>query len=185
MNTPSLDGLSKFLEWLGAKGMLPKATSGALKSSTSRVFGVLDSPPNDVFKVDIEQTLRRFANLTPAVSPDSLRTYRARIEKALDLFGRYLSNPVDFKIDSSGPADARESSGKTLKLRKERHVESAGRMNVPVTQGVSTSSDGLSYPFPLRADLTVMLSNIPRDLKMGEAERLAAFLRALAEDFHA
>ena len=42
---------------------------------------------------------------------------------------------------------------------------------------------GFTYPFPLRSDHTIMISNVPRDLKTAEVDRLAAFLRSLAEDF--
>jgi hypothetical protein len=45
------------------------------------------------------------------------------------------------------------------------------------------SAGGLNYPFPLRPDATIVLSRIPRDLKMAEVERITGFLRSLATDY--
>lgn len=44
-------------------------------------------------------------------------------------------------------------------------------------------SPSLNYPFPLRNGIVVTISNLPRDLKLAEADRLAAFVRTLAEDY--
>ena len=37
----------------------------------------------------------------------------------------------------------------------------------------------LSYPFPLRDDVTVVIENVPRDLCDSEVDALARFLRTL------
>lgn len=40
----------------------------------------------------------------------------------------------------------------------------------------------LSYPFPLRADKTITISDIPRDLRAAEVDLIARFLKTLVQD---
>jgi hypothetical protein len=183
METPSLDALKKFLVWAGGNGAVKPATASAMKSCVGRVLGLINPPPDDVFQIDLDAALRRFGNLNAEVSPGSLRTYQSRIQTALELFRRYReSGPHNFRPETRSGGQAQPS---IKPLQRERHrvtPRSAGPSNSP-TPATSPLADGLAYPFPLRAEVNVMLSNIPRDLKLAEAERIAAFLKSLCEDF--
>lgn len=42
-----------------------------------------------------------------------------------------------------------------------------------------TNARPLSYPFPLRPDLTIEIANLPRDLTAEECAKICAFIRTL------
>lgn len=86
--TPSLsiDALAQFVDTAADKGWLPANTTGSLKSACTRVLSILDQDHRaDIRGIDIEAALHRFANLNPEVSPDSLRTCRARLSRPISM----------------------------------------------------------------------------------------------------
>lgn len=48
------------------------------------------------------------------------------------------------------------------------------------TKCTAVPVNALAYPFPIRPGVTVSLLNIPADMTKAEAERIAAFIKALA-----
>jgi len=94
----SLDALAQFLDTAAGRGWLPANTAGGLKSACTRVLSILDDGDRaDIRGIDIEAALHRFANLNPEVSPDSLRTYRARLSRAIEMFTQYRADPVNWR----------------------------------------------------------------------------------------
>jgi hypothetical protein len=140
-----------------------------------------------VTKLDLDTALRRFGNLNPDVAPQSLRDYRSRLERAISLFVGYRRDPLTFRV----PGARRPSNSHAV--REDPHRKrAAGRKqksgDATPDSGFAPAPtpilpQGLSYPFPLRPDVTLLVSNVPRDFKLTEAERVAAFLRSLSEDY--
>ena len=168
-NGYSVDDLMGFLDWAADKGQMKANTVNAQKAACNQVLGVLESNEvKDLRKVDVESTFKRYTNLNPTkLNPESLRTYRSRFEKALGNFLSYRENPEKWK-----PGIQERSSNR----RKNKGPQET------TNRFANNDTKTLSFPFPIREDLTVQISNVPRDLKKGEAKRLGAFLEAIAMD---
>src|SRR5687768_2397358 len=110
MNDRSLQGLLGFLDWMAQKGLMPKNTAFGRKAASSKVLGVLDPEElSDVTQVDIEEAMKRFANLQGKnYHPNSIAVYRSRVTAAISDFERWLSDPASFK-----PGGIQRRSGKT------------------------------------------------------------------------
>ena len=50
---------------------------------------------------------------------------------------------------------------------------------VKVAKGPVIFNRSLSYPFPLRPDVTITICDVPRDLRAVEVDLIAQFLKAL------
>ncbi|MBL4698897.1 MAG: hypothetical protein JKX70_08690 [Phycisphaerales bacterium] len=189
MENTEFDKLIEFIERCGAKGWLNKATSSSIKSALLRMQVVLEPhEAGSLDNLDIEAVVRRFANLHPDVASGSLQAYKSRSARAIAIYQDYLKDPVNWQAPTSTGYRARTSVKKTgskaKKSSKSASVKSDEVMPEVEPHGhTKQGAGGFTYPFPLRSDHTIMISNVPRDLKTAEVDRLAAFLRSLAEDF--
>lgn len=178
-----VDELLKFLVTASQKGWIKPNTAASLKGACERVLGVLDPEEKvDVAKIDVDAVLRRFANKNSDVSPQSLRVYGSRIRSAVKHFTESKANPTGWKPPTGRSARA-SSKGKGTEGKTEKNPRKTTKTKP--TGGSSNEAPavldrGLSYPFPLRADVTITISNIPRDLRASEVDRIAQFLKALA-----
>lgn len=177
----SREELLKFLNYVGAKGLLSPSTVESRRASVNKVLGILgDDEADDVSKIDLDEVMRRFANLHgQGYTADSLRTYKSRTKSSIDDFLRYVENPMAFKI--GGP-------------KRERKVKAAnGTPNktaaepppVPSTgaAGVSTPSAASGIlPIAIRTDVTVHVQGLPFDLTPREAKKIANVILAMAMD---
>jgi hypothetical protein len=172
-NKFSLNNLLEFLDNAVKWGHMNRNTANAQKAACSQVLNILDiSEKSDVRTLDMESVFKRYVNLNPGkIKPDSLKTYRSRVEKAVEAFLEYQKDPTNWKP--------------TFQQRKRlQRTDAAGEIKNPLSStGPDMFTKTLSVPFPIREDLTIMISNIPRDFKVSEAKRLAVFLEALAIDF--
>ncbi len=185
-----VDELLQFLVTSGQKGWIKPNTAAGLKGACERVLATLDPEEKiDVAKIDVDAALQRFANKNTSVSPQSLRVYGSRIRSAVKYFTEAKANPTGWKPPTGRSArassNAKTPDGKTTT----RRPKGASTEHVAEHRAVAGSSSreppavldgGLSYPFPLRADVTITISNIPRDLRPTEVDRIAQFLKALA-----
>src|SRR5690606_21537934 len=91
--------LVKFLNYVGTKGLLSPSTVESRKASVNKVLGILsDEEAQDVAAIDLDEVMRRFANLHgQGYTADSLRTYKSRTKSAIEDFLRYVENPMAFK----------------------------------------------------------------------------------------
>lgn len=183
--------LLKFLEIAGQKGWIKAATVSALKGACERVLGALDEEEKvDIARIDVGAALTRFGNKNGNISPQSLGVYGSRIRSAIKMFTEAKANPTSWKPPAgrSAKAVANGKSETPSATRKKRAATPAKEQSEPPATSASPHSTevadvlgrGLSYPFPLRADVTITISNIPRDLRAAEVDRIAQFLKALA-----
>lgn len=180
--------LLKFLETAGQKGWIKAATASGLKGACERVLGALDEEEKvDVARIDVDAALKRFGNKNGNISPQSLGIYGSRIRSAIKMFTEAKANPTSWKPPTGrtarASAKAETSTGahekpKGLSAKNLTEPSSAATPHAPGVADVL--GRGLSYPFPLRADVTITISNIPRDLRATEVDRIAQFLKALA-----
>jgi len=102
------------------------------------------------------------------------------------MFKQFRADPIGWKPGIKSRA-GRTKGG----LRHREHqepVEGTAKQNSKSRQNatkerVEGGIKTMSYPFPLRKDITISISGIPRDLRQSEVNRLSAFLSALTSDF--
>lgn len=171
----------KLLEWIDyskAKGLMKPATAEARRAAVNQVMGILSEiEAQDVAKIDVDALLDRFHNLHgKRYTPDSLKTYRARVRNAIADFLRYLENPIDYK-PSVQLAPKRQivlhKSTKKIALPERTQVDTAK----PITATIINTS---TLPIPLRADLTILVHGLPFDLTEQEARKVANVILAMA-----
>jgi len=178
-------GLRDFLLLAARKGWLAEATAGAMRSAANRVFGALDPEELvDVSKIDVDAALRRFATKSKGtVTPPSLQLYAKRIKAAIRYFNEYQKDPVNWKPPATRTPDDKGRSGNEERTRDRHRIGESHTSKVTgeVNGQVSQMPTGLTLPFPLRPDVVVTLSNVPRDLRRNECERISAFLNTLVQ----
>lgn len=182
MQSYTRDGLIKFTELLGSKGLANTNTAGAMKVAVSRILSDLSPEEEaDVRKVDVPTAIRRYNNKNPnALSPKSLAEYQRRVATAIREFVRYVDNPPGYTAIGREPKTGKSDNGERSVSRKKQAPERRPA-DTPTVPPVSASS-GLSLAFPLRSDFLAQVV-VPRDLKTDEAKRLAAFIATLAIDY--
>jgi len=178
----SISEFNRFLDHASEKGILKRNTAQSRKAATNKILDVLEEAElNDLRGVDLDATFERFQNLKRMeYTGDSMRVYLSRARTAIGDFICFVDNPASFK-----PAAAQRNSKKTKGA--ESGEGRAGKMSKKqnVNEGGGQSEEHhdpkhITIPVPLRADLTVKISGIPADLTPGEADRLAAIVKAYA-----
>jgi hypothetical protein len=177
-NAYSKDDLLEFLDHMGERGLMPASTAKALAVAVRNVFTVLtDDEQKNLAEMDTSAVIKRFMNKRARdFSPTSLKEYGRRVERAITLHDAWQADPSNFSVKT------RETSPP----RKSRAAASAGetiptdsRSDVSATI-IGKASGGYSSSFPIRPDWVVTVANIPANLSVAEAERLAKFVRMLA-----
>lgn len=173
----SVDDLLNFLAHATDRGLLPTATATALGVATRSVLGVLDGPEReDVRALELDGVVKRFTNKRAGdFNPSSLKEYGRRVRRAIDLFLRWRGDPANFTVKT------RETSA-TRRKHRPRRTETVTRTADQNGESVTIPRDdgGYQSSFPIRPGIVVTLVNIPGDLTLAEAERLAKFVRMLA-----
>jgi hypothetical protein len=173
----SREDLAAFLDYVGSKGLMPKPTVQARKAAASQILGILSQDEaQDVTLIDIDAVMNRFNNLNgKGYTPDSLKTYKSRLTKALEDFESYLENPMAFR-----PASAKRPA----RGQKEKPKAAGSAPSAPASHGSSppiAAAPAVNIiPISIRADLTVHVQGIPFDMTAKEAQRIANVIIALA-----
>jgi hypothetical protein len=175
----TLAGLDEFCNWVISKGLMRSAAIEPLRSATKQILATVepDNPSIDLRSIDTEDLMKRFETLAgQKYAPDSLRAYRNRFNRAIDLYTQYLEK---------GAGNFKPPAGRAPRRRLSEPDSSNGSA-VPkpvappaaVHSQVATPSQALiDYPFPLRTGIAHLY--LPAALEKDDAERLAVFVRAL------
>jgi hypothetical protein len=168
----------QFLTYVGAKGLLSPATVESRKASVNKVLGILsDDEAEDVSKIDLDEVIRRFANLHgQSYTTDSLRTYKSRTKSSIDDFLRYVDNPLAFKV--GGPK--RTPKAKRAKESLENGSAEPASSSTARSESVTPSAGTGIIPIPIRSNLTVHVQGLPFDLTSIEAKKIANVILAMA-----
>lgn len=181
-------GLMAFLDLLGSKGLANANTTQSLKVAAGKILVDLsDAEEADIRTVDVGLAVRKFNNKNPGVlSPSSLAEYQRRVALAIREMEAYQENPTSYRGIGRGPtkADGTEKTSSIKRRENQRPQQSKPDSAPPTATPPSPGSPGLSFAFPLRQDFLAQLV-VPRDMKTEEANRLCAFVRALAVDSQA
>jgi hypothetical protein len=173
--------LLKFLDYVGSKGLLSPSTAESRKASVNKVLGILsDEEAADVAKIDLDDVVRRFANLHgQSYTADSLRAYKSRTKSSIDDFVRYVENPLAFKVGGA----KRTPRSKPAKDPNGSHEDATANVAPPSSRSTQTPSTGSGIlPIPIRADLTIHIQGLPYNLTSREAKKIANVILAMAPD---
>lgn len=176
----SPQAVMEFLEYCKSKGLLKPKTAESRKAAVNQVLGILsEDEAIDVAKIDLDTVMHRFHNLYPnRYTPDSLRTYKARVKNSIYDFLRFRENPMDFKPTAPVPA---KSPLKRPPTKRQPTSEEPHRPQT-VSGGSSTQTflSASTLPIPIRENLTVLIHGLPFDLSQAEARKIANVVLALA-----
>jgi hypothetical protein len=164
-------------DWVAEKGLMAPASARAIRAAVSQILKIeKDWETVDVQSLDVDGLIARFSNLSK-LAPGSLAAYESRFRTGLASYLSYLNNPTSYqpKTRKAGPreekAAPRPKSGRTAP---------ATAPALPVVPQVASGAARLVvYPFPVRPDVFAELK-LPADLTLDEANRLSAFLKAVA-----
>lgn len=178
----SRDDLFRFLDYLGQKGLVPRATASARRTAAAKVLSALsDAEAQDVTNLDLELVMSRFENLNPhRYTPDSLQTYQSRLKTALEDFRAYSENPVAFRPAGQNRSK-QKSNGMTAKAGKSRTSVQQASPSQPLQSAPVVDLPNVhQLPIPLRQNLTVRIYGLPFDLSTAEARKIANIVLAHA-----
>jgi hypothetical protein len=173
-------GMLAFLDWMVQKSYATPASITPMKSAANQIFKTVEAKGGDPNSVDVqtfdaEEYFDRFRvamQATGRITPESVRAYKARFLRALDLYRVYLETGTVPKVKARG-----------ARPRKETDTTGAAKLapaSAPAEPATETapSTNMISYPFPLESGEVASL-RLPKRLARGDASRLVAFINAL------
>jgi hypothetical protein len=175
----SREDLKAFLDWVGAKGLMPLATVHARKAAVNNILEILsEEEASDVTLINIDELMSRYSNLKGKnYTPDSLKTYQSRLSKALEDFEIYVENPMGFR-PSGGKRKISTAGKESVKLEKNRPNVASPPIGVSAPSVPPPSANII--PIAIRQDLIIHVQGIPFDLTKAEAQRVANVILAMA-----
>jgi hypothetical protein len=174
------EGLEAFVDWMISKGLMRAAAAEPLRSATKQILATVE-PENrslDLRTVDTDDVMGRFETLAgQKYAPDSLRAYRNRFNRAIELYRQYLDQ---------GAGNFKPPAGRAPRRRKsEPGGGSPGTTGDTLTPSQTSPNATppalIDYPFPMRTGVMAHLY-LPPTLEKEDAERLASYVRALVFD---
>ena len=178
----SLDALNKFLDFAAKKGVLKSNTVQSRKMASNKVFAVLDEHEKiDLRNVNIDHAFELFQNkYQNEYKPKSLQVYLSRVRTAVLDFIRYVDNPAGFR-----PSTAQRTVNNNRSRQPNRNEKLTTNIkndgfDKEYFEADELQPNGVIVPIPLRDNLIVKISNIPSDLTVAEANKLAGIIKAYA-----
>lgn len=165
-------------DWVAEKGLMAPASARAIRAAVSQILKIdKDWETVDVQSLDVDGLIARFRNLSK-LAPGSLAAYESRFRSGLASYLAYLNNPASYQPKTRKTAPREEKAAP--KVKGGRSAPAAGAPASPaITHVMASASRLVVYPFPVRADVFAELK-LPADLTLEEANRLSAFLKAVA-----
>lgn len=189
MHAITKDGMLKFIQYSIDKGLVNANTGVGWRAACNKILEEF-GPDDDLKNIDVPSEVMKYANRHPGVlSPDSLSQYQKRVQLVMGELAKYISNSTTYK-----GVMPRSANGKTVERKRQASAPAAKEAltlpapptspdQAPQAKQISgaVTETSLMMPFPLRPTFVAQLV-IPRDLSKDEAERLCAFIRALAHE---
>lgn len=172
-NNYSESELMSFMEYLTSKNLINSSTASAKKAAVIKVLSAIDeNEKDDLRTLDRDQVFQRFSNkFAKEFTPESLVTYKSRFNSILNDFFNFKDNPAGFK-----------PGGGTKKTLKENG--NSGKKTSPprVEQNIAHPSLANHYTLqiPISDGTLLEIRNFPKELKVMDAEKIAAIVIAHA-----
>ncbi len=187
LETHTAGAMVQFLDTVAEKGWINVSTAKAMKTASIQILDIEAGwEALDLRALDVEEMFERFRHLKRnAYSDDSMRIYKSRFAKAVQMYLTRLDGG-DWKALAPTPRSHGRVSSAGRRSRTALSVASevAGELlDVEVPEAPPPARAGqvplMRFPFPLRDTVDVWLS-LPRDLTADEAARLCGYIRSLA-----
>lgn len=178
-------GLQEFLDWAGRTGEMNPTTAGAWAVSSRRILELEGNPDViDVRQLDVDELLRRFENRHRMdYTSASLATYKSRFVSAVEAYIAWLDNRPWKPATRAARKPARQRADDLDSKASREKSNQGGQAGASTDAHPAHGSKPLlvTYSVPLRPGLMVELT-LPTDMTVGDANRVSAFVRALAFD---
>ncbi|HBB9120187.1 hypothetical protein HW877_14685 [Serratia marcescens] len=192
-NELSIKAFVQFLESLPDLNIIPEATARNLKNSSLLLISSADLPEDeDVRTYAPDRYLEGYIrNSESYPSENTLQAYRSRLASAVRLFVEHVTGePLTATGKESGSEMLRNASANFLKITHEELHQNLGsttkkrKASVARKSSVKDKQDDelktFALPIPLRSDLILTIDNLPTDLSIDEAERIATIVKSFA-----
>jgi hypothetical protein len=185
INTGTASGLIEFLDYLIERGYGSPGAVTPLKSAANRVLdkveGGGDLASVDIREMDVDDYLNRFATLARAdYKQESIAAYRNRFTRAVDYYRAFLQDGSVPKFPGRGSRARRDGGGVTPKPKPAAKSSERSGHHV-ASPGPAQGAALVDYPFPL-SNGQLAYVRLPKRFEKKDAERMSAFLMALAFD---
>lgn len=193
VNDLSIKAFVQFLESLPDLNIIPEATARNLKNSSLLLISSAELPEDeDVRTYAPERFLEGYIRNSESEPSDStLRAYRSRLMSAIKLFVEHVTGEAMPAFGKkSGSELLRNASVNFLKIAHDQLQENLGtttkkrKASVARKSSVKDKQDDelktFALPIPLRSDLILTIENLPTDLSIDEAERIATIVKSFA-----
>ena len=162
-----------FMRQAAVTGLVKPSTARSRKLAAEQLLSKLKSHERtDLRLVDVEELCQRFHKFQDStIRQESLDVYRSRLRDALADFVDWTNEPTAFTPRQSELSTTRE------------HIKQDGPGEARAREELALNPPRRPhdiFPVPLREDLVVYIQNVPLDMTPGEAEKIAAVVRALA-----
>lgn len=171
-------GLIGFLNWTIQKSELVDATASALRTGCLKVLAVEDNWEDiDLRTANLDNIISRFKNKHRMDMKDRTREqYEQRLRQSVEMYLKWLDDDPTWK-----PAQRKKASlngGTVTQNAAVAPVPAEVRAEMPSRQE-PPKPGMIVYPFPIRPGLRGKIE-LPENLTMKEAKRIAAFISTLA-----
>ena len=163
-----------FLRQGTVAGVIRPDTARARKRAAEQLLVQLRSHERlDLRQLDVDDLCSRFHKLQGStIRPETLQIYNERLKAGLRDFFSWMEDPSNF---SSIEGDASE-----VQLVAARDTPGQAQAREELVLNPPRSPHEI-FPVPIREDLVVYIQNIPLDLTLQEADRIARVINALAQ----
>ena len=163
-----------FLRQGTVAGVIRPDTARARKRAAEQLLVQLRSHERlDLRQLDVDDLCSRFHKLQGStIRPETLQIYNERLKAGLRDFFSWMEDPSNF---SSIEGDASE-----VQLVAARDTPGQAQAREELVLNPPHSPHEI-FPVPIREDLVVYIQNIPLDLTLQEADRIARVINALAQ----
>lgn len=167
----SVESLLKFLKQAGMEGLINPAVARARRNAVEQLKSELtDAEREDMRRVDVDDLASRFHKLEGS----SIRT------EALVLYAeRFRMGLIDFLSWTEDPAGFRSVGGERPRAIARGAISHEQRVAERITLEATENPSNV-VPIPLRESETVYVANLPLDLSVEEADRIARVVHAFA-----
>lgn len=170
--------LMAFLRDAAMQGRINPAVAKSRQSAIEQLFVELDERERaDIRRIDVDRLCQRLHKLQDSsIRPEVVMVYNKRVQAALADYFAWLDDPQAFSsIGGDGfRKEKRHVATDQEVAREQKALEE-------ITLSVSEWAGDL-VAVPLRADRTVYVQNLPLDLTLREARKIARVIEALAQD---
>ena len=172
------DRLLNFLRTSAMQGLINPAVAKSRVNAVEALFVELNEDErDDLRKVDVDRLCQRLHKIQDSsIRPEVVMLYNKRVQAALADYFAWLDDPKSFS--SIGGDSLRKEKRYTP---SEKEVSREQKALEDITLSVSEWAGDI-IAIPLREDRTIYVQNLPLDLSLREAKKIARVIQALAQD---